>query len=76
MYVCTCIEIEEENTVNEYAKGYKTSEDYKCLQQELNPILDKARNNLVGSAPHYANNLFWQVSYRYVYKNMGQCNYT
>ena len=65
--VCACLEIEEENTVNEYAKGYVTSEEYRCLQQVLNPISDTARNNLVGSAPNYANNLFWQVSCGHMY---------
>lgn len=56
------VEIEGGNVVNEYAKGYTKSKEYKCLQQELRPLLDKARNNPVGSAPNYANNLFWQVT--------------
>ena len=61
MHVCVCIEVEAGSTVNEYADSYMKSEEYKSLQQELSPILDKARRNPVGWAPNYANNLFWQV---------------
>ena len=65
VHLCIYIEIEVGNAVNEYAKGYMNSEEYKCLQQQLSPILDKARKNPVGSAPNYANNLFWQVTTMY-----------
>ena len=61
MRTCVYIEIEAGTAVNEYAKGYMNSEEYKSIQQKLSPILQKARNNPVGSAPNYANNLFWQV---------------
>ena len=64
MYTCihAYIEIEAGNAVNEYAKGYRKSGEYKSLKQELSPILEKARRNPIGWTPNYANRLFWQVN--------------
>ena len=58
IYILTYSYIQSYVVYNNYMK----SEDYKCLQQELTPILDDARKNPIGSAPNYANSLFWQVT--------------
>ena len=64
IYTCAyiCTEMEAGNVGNEYAKSYRKSEEYTYLQQELSPILDKARRNPIGWTPNYANILFWQVT--------------